>query len=187
MIIKIDTAAQAVTHVNKWLPGEDIPKLLEYKENLVGIEIGVDCGVTSEHLLSSLPTLKLFGIDPYMDYVDWSNVLVTGQESNAFPVMMEKTSKFDKRFVLIREKSDDAINVFEDESMDFIFVDGIHTYDQVLKDCRNYWPKLKRNGLFCGHDFTNIQQVNQAVNEFAQEIGYQISRANQDIWYWFKK
>jgi hypothetical protein len=82
--------------------------------------------------------------------------------------------------------SDDAVSKFEDESLDFIFVDGLHTYDQVLLDCRNYYPKLKKNGLFCGHDYGTIEEVRRAVDEFAKEVNKEIQFMRQDNWTWIK-
>lgn len=186
--IKIDTEKNLVSvtdQVQTWLPGEDIPKLLQNKAGLVGVEIGVDQGWTSEYLLDKLPNCKLYGVDPYMNYYDWSNVEVKGQDE-VMPKMLKRMERFGNQFILIREKSDDAVDKFEDESQDFIFIDGIHTYEQVLKDCRNYWPKLKKGGLFCGHDYTNVPQVGDAVRVFAKEINMNIGRARQDIWFWFK-
>lgn len=187
LYIKIDTERNSVSVVNDvgWLPGEDIPKLLSHTSNLVGIEIGVDHGVTSEYLLTKMPNCRLYGIDPYMNYFDWSNVEVLGQDE-VMPQMLKRVERFGDRFTLIREMSDNAFDKFEDESMDFIFIDGIHTYEQVLKDCKNYWPKLKKGGLFCGHDYTNVAQVGDAVRVFAKEINVNINRAKQDIWFWYK-
>lgn len=167
-----------------WLPGQDIPELLKYKENLVGIEIGVAEGISSKYILDSLPNCKLNGIDPYHSWVDWNGVEVNSEP--ALADMINEMKRFGERFKHHRLMSDEAVHLFSDESMDFIFIDGIHTYDQVLKDCRNYWPKLKKGGLFCGHDYTNISQVGSAVNFYANEIGYKISNARQDVWYWVK-
>jgi predicted O-methyltransferase YrrM len=189
MIINYNTegrSQQPVVQQKEWLPGEGIPFLLNSEKPIVGIEIGVDEGVTSQYLLKSLPLLTLHGIDPYSDYVDWSKTLVTGQQ-NVYPAMLEKMKPFGERFIFHRKTSDDAVSLFEDESLDFIFIDGIHTYEQVLKDCENYWPKLKPKGLFCGHDFNGIQQVRDAVQEFANQIGKGISLTNQDVWFWFKR
>lgn len=189
MIINYSTDNRTQTavpsKVDRWLPGEGIPFLLNADKPIVGIEIGVDEGVTTEYLLQSLPKLTLHGVDPYSDYVDWSKVVVTGQE-NVYPKMLDKMKPFADRFTFHRKTSDDAVSLFADESLDFIFIDGIHTYEQVLKDCENYWPKLKPNGLFCGHDFNGIQQVKNAVIEFSNRINKSISLTNQDVWYWFK-
>jgi hypothetical protein len=171
---------------SNWLPGEGIPTLLQGNQTLKGIEIGVDYGTTSVHLLKSMPGLTLYGIDPYITYNDWYGSEVSDRE-HVMSVMTERTKVFNQRFVHVRKTSDDALNMFEDESMDLIFIDGLHTYEQVLKDCQNYWTKLKKGGLFCGHDFTTIQDVNNAVFYFANQINqHTIGIVPQDVWYWHK-
>jgi len=82
--------------------------------------------------------------------------------------------------------SDDAVEYFEDESLDFIFIDGLHTYEQVLKDCINYYPKIKKNGLFAGHDYSAIIGVKKAVDEFASSVNKQIVHSEADAWFWYK-
>ena len=71
--------------------------------------------------------------------------------------------------------------------MDFIFIDGLHTHDQVKKDLENFYPKLKKDGLFSGHDFFNIQEVREAVREFAIRKNLKtIQSTDFDVWYWWK-
>jgi hypothetical protein len=53
------------------------------------------------------------------------------------------------------------LNVF-----DFVYIDGMHTYDQVKKDIKNYLPFLREGGFIGGHDYAdNKEQVVKAVNE----------------------
>lgn len=61
--------------------------------------------------------------------------------------------------------SDDAANEIEDDSVDLLFLDGKHTYDQVKRDIINYWPKLKFKGVFLGHDYGFWPEVAQAADE----------------------
>lgn len=49
--------------------------------------------------------------------------------------------------------SDDCIDDFEDGSLDVVYIDGDHSYEQVSKDIQNYLPKLKDNGFMAGHDY----------------------------------
>lgn len=168
-----------------WIPGFSIPKLIENVQSPVGVEIGTAEGYTTEYLLRSIPTLKLYGIDPYEPYIDWNGNknLDKKIEKNLF---MNKIKTFLPRYEHIFSTSDDAVNIFEDESLDFIFIDGLHTYEQVLKDCENYYPKLKKGGIFCGHDYNQINAVKKAVDEFAKNKEKEILTAEQDIWYWVK-
>jgi predicted O-methyltransferase YrrM len=169
---------------DQWLPGQDIPKLIEGFQNPRGIEIGVAEGFTTEHLMKTVDGISLYGIDPYSDYIDWDENPVNSAKNKAS--VLEKTKNF-KNFTLIEKTSDDAADMFPDESVDFVFIDGLHTYEQVLRDAKNYWPKLGKGGIMIGHDYTRIQGVNKAANEFASEVNLAIRTAKQDLWYIVKE
>jgi predicted O-methyltransferase YrrM len=172
------------------IPAKMIPQLLnkiisKENEKLEGIEIGVFAGDSSKYLLETIPELTLYGIDPYTNYVDW-NGISHGNMDEARKITNKKLDKFDDRFRLIQNISDNATHFFKDNSMDFIFIDGLHTYGQVLKDCENYYVKLKEGGLFCGHDFTNVEAVGKAVKQFAKSIGKEIFTTENDVWFFYK-
>jgi hypothetical protein len=170
---------------DQWLPGQDIPELIKHFKNPVGIEIGVAEGYTTEHLLRNVEGLTLYGIDPYEDYVDWDGDTFIGKEREL--ASLERLKGFYDSFELIKDTSDNAVFEFEDSSMNFVFIDGLHTYDQVLKDAENYWPKLVKGGILIGHDYSRIQDVNRAANEFARKVGQDIKTAKQDLWYLVKE
>jgi len=55
---------------------------------------------------------------------------------------------------------------FEDESIDFLFIDANHTYEYVSQDIAAYLPKIKPGGIIAGHDFNGHHPgVVQAVIE----------------------
>jgi predicted O-methyltransferase YrrM len=53
----------------------------------------------------------------------------------------------------IQGNSHQAHENFTDESLDFIFVDGDHTWEGVKNDIVLWWPKLKPGGVMAGHDY----------------------------------
>lgn len=167
--------------INMWLPGEDIPQLLAGKSNAIGIEIGTAEGITTEYLLRTIPDLTLYGVDPYPIYEDWDGN--TPNAENNKQQMLQKTQPYQNRYHHIFEGSDSVADDFDDDSMDFVFIDGEHTYEQVQKDCANYWKKVKPGGLLIGHDFARIEAVNRAVTDFAESIDKEIKNAKQDLWY----
>lgn len=171
--------------IGRWLPGEDIPKLIADIEKPVGVEIGTAEGITTEYLLETVSDLKLFGVDPYELYIDWDDNQPNAEKNKTDQA--NKVSKYQDRYTHYYETSDDAVKHFEDESLDFVFIDGLHTYDQVLKDCRNYYSKIKKGGYIIGHDFARIESVNKAVREFAKEVNANILNAKQDLWYFVKQ
>lgn len=166
--------------------GYGLVNLLKDKPNLKGLEIGCAQGNTTSFLLRSLPDLFLYGVDPYIDYIDWNGNDLQDL-NNTYQLLMDKIQPYQDRYKLYREYSDTACNHFENESLDFIFIDGLHTYEQVKKDCENYYPKIKSGGLFAGHDYYTISEVRKAVKEFAIHHGLEkIYSTDYDVWYWWK-
>lgn len=166
--------------------GAGLINLLKEKSVLVGLEIGCYAGVNAENLLQCLPQLYLYGIDPYEPYIDWNGGATLYSNDTSERAAMQRFSKFPDRFKLYKKTSDEAVNDFEDEFFDFIFIDGLHTYEQVAKDCKNYYSKLKFGGLFSGHDYETIADVNRAIKEFAITKDKIINKTNNDVWYWIK-
>lgn len=70
---------------------------------------------------------------------------------------------------IIRKPSVQAAQYVRDKSLDAIFIDASHKYQDVLDDLRAWYPKMKSQGLFLGHDF-DWSEVNTAVHTFAKEI-----------------
>jgi predicted O-methyltransferase YrrM len=53
-----------------------------------------------------------------------------------------------------------------DESFDFVFIDGDHSYDGCLRDIKAWLPKVKPGGVIAGHDFhLEYPGVMKAVRE----------------------
>lgn len=46
-----------------------------------------------------------------------------------------------------------AAKLYEDNSLDFVFIDGDHRRENVLSDLNAWWPKVRPGGVLAGHDF----------------------------------
>ena len=164
--------------------------LLKDKGPIKGIEIGCYEGVNATFLLETLPDLHLTGVDPYDAYIDW-NGLDVDYSQGEYKLVRESIEKVNQRFTrfnIVERTSDDAVVEFEDESVDFVFVDGLHTYEQTLQDCINYLPKVKSGGIICGHDYNIISAVTRAVNEFSAILSKPVKalKSSTQAWYWIK-
>jgi hypothetical protein len=80
---------------------------------------------------------------------------------------------------IIRKTSMDALNDFEDESLDFVYIDGDHEFQHVVNDICEWEKKVKKGGMVAGHDYfctdskaTNIVcQVRPAVDAYVAVKG----------------
>jgi predicted O-methyltransferase YrrM len=178
-------AAIAATTASDYVSGYGIIELISHIANPIGLEIGTDRGITAKYLLSNRTDLFLHCIDPYINYTDWNGNNLN-ERSMVQDIMLNNLDQFQNRYTLHKKTSDNAVDDFEDDSFDFIFIDGLHEYNQVLRDCNNYYSKVKTGGLFCGHDYITIAGVNRAVTEFSNGVQKQISRTHNDVWYFYK-
>jgi len=164
------------------------------KRNLVGIEIGVHDGWHALDLMENLPIDKLYLIDPYKSYEDYyesiGNPRKTQKALNERMKVAQKIlKKYGDRVKFIRKLSDDAVGDFEDESIDFIYIDGNHQYEFAKKDVENYYPKVKKGGVIGGDDYTHSPEteserfgVFKAVNEFFKKLKKDIFFYQRDWW-----
>lgn len=133
-----------------------------------GVELGVHQGVTFSHLVNSCPNLTMYGVDPWpVDYAEvWHADLVEKFKDN-------------ERAILIKGSSFTAHELFEDGSLDFVFIDADHQYESVKKDIMNWYFKIKPGGYICGHDIGQ-NRVRKAVEEFNMRY----ERGIDAIWFW---
>ncbi len=190
-IFTIDTVAQAFgqqVQQPAFKPAAwHFAELMKQHPNPVVLEIGCDVGDSSQLLLDCNPNLTLYTIDPYDDYVDWNGNMLNNRQE-LYQRVIERFKPYGNRFNLLRGISDDVdiIDQFEDGFFDLIFIDGLHTYEQLTKDCNNYYSKVKSGGIFAGHDYTVIEGVNRAVNEFAAKVDATVMQGDCDTWFWIK-
>jgi len=137
-------------------------------KQLVGLEIGVAKGENALSILQELPIRKLFLIDPYIPYVERGQPL---SFEETFVKAKERLSKF-QQVTFIKKTSEEAVKDV-DEPLDFVYIDGNHSYEYVKNDIALYYPLVKLGGVIGGHDYTPYHrtEVVQAVNEFVKKHG----------------
>ena len=72
---------------------------------------------------------------------------------------------------LIKGHSQEVVNMYEDGTIDFCFIDGSHEYEDVKADILAYLPKVKSGGILSGHDYDRIWSgVIKAVDEILVDV-----------------
>jgi len=118
-----------------------------------GVEVGTFKGDYAKHILSTWGG-TLYMVDPWREipegYIDSSN---HANHPTAYLDTMNKLKGVEDRGIMIRALSEQAVDLFKDESLDFVYIDGNHTYDYVKQDIELWYPKVKKGGLVAGHDY----------------------------------
>lgn len=125
-----------------------------------GVEIGVFKGDFSKEILHSWNG-TLYMVDVWSplgeEYIDCSNHAF---HHDAYKNAIENIKGYEERAIMIRANSKTASEMFQDESLDFIFIDANHAYDYVVEDINLWFPKLKKGGVFSGHDYILMDWYN---------------------------
>lgn len=136
-------------------------------ELINGIEIGVLNGETSSFLMSINEKIKLVGIDPIIPDSMESSLI------GSLQIIHSNTQSYSNRFNFIQDYSFNQVNNFIDNSIDFIFIDGDHTYNAVEKDFQDYFPKIKNGGYIFMHDsrmYRGGANFHAGSSQFAENI-----------------
>ncbi len=75
-------------------------------------------------------------------------------------------TRVDNTLKIIKEDSTNACKTYADQSLDFVFIDGGHSYSEVSNDILSWMQKLKVGGILAGHDYHSKDhpEVTAAVN-----------------------
>ncbi len=77
--------------------------------------------------------------------------------------------------ILNKGKSEKVLQEFPDRYFDWVYIDGNHYYDYVLKDLQICFLKVKDGGIIAGDDYTwgakDGFPVKKAVQEFISKNG----------------
>jgi predicted O-methyltransferase YrrM len=153
------------------------------KRDSVAGEIGTYNGIFAERIVRIGKPKKLYLIDPWKGIPDRTEEKYSqkAQDIRHNTVAEKFESQITRgQVVIVRKTSDDAVLDFPNDFFDFLYIDGDHSYKQVVLDLQNYYPKVKKGGLLCGDDY-HIDEVRQAVDQFAKEKGLTVTEKNRQF------
>eukprot|EP00392_Amoebophrya_sp_AT5.2_P006647 g6659.t1 len=143
---------------------------------LVGVEVGVNNAITSQYLLK-YDFVNLTGLDPFINVTD-------SIQQMSYDVF----ARHPERCQLIKTKSEDYVHFVPDGSLDFVFIDGDHSFQAVVRDLKQWVRKVKPGGLVSGHDLFNpaFEGVYEALSLLADDYP-KIHYGFDFLFYWWKE
>lgn len=124
-----------------------------------GAEIGVDKGEFSEEIAKS--GLILYAIDPWKMYSDYTDSRGQEKLEEIYNNTQKRLSSY-SNVTIIRKTSMEALNEIEDDSLDFVYIDGNHQLKYVIEDLFEWSKKVKLGGIIAGHDYIYTNPKTQA-------------------------
>lgn len=189
--------------------GDNILELInEYNPKNV-LEVGVFCGVTARNICELLNKnhkdsfsyigVDLFGnnkassddeIEPlFLKNQKFSNPFKTlfynyikKENLNSIGSVNKLLKKFGDKIELIQGDTREILENLSLENIEFVFLDGGHSYETVMNDLNILEQKLKKNAIILCDDYdgkTKIDSVTSAINDFANKKGLLIEKKFQ--------
>ncbi|HEY4412963.1 MAG TPA: class I SAM-dependent methyltransferase [Gaiellaceae bacterium] len=99
--------------------------------------------------LEDVAGAELVTVDTFAGDPEWSDI-ATPEDTRA---IFERNTAGIGFLRVIQAESVTAAAQVRDTSIDWVFIDGLHDYRNVVADIRAWGPKMKRSGLMTGHDW----------------------------------
>jgi glycosyltransferase involved in cell wall biosynthesis len=144
-----------------WVVEATRPKML--------VELGTHTGVSYFAFCESVARLELdttcFAVDTWL-----GDEQAGYYGEDVYRSVVELNNQYYESFSrLLRTTFDEAVERFEDGSIDLLHVDGLHTYEAVRHDFETWLPKLSGRALVLFHD-TNERKQGFGVHTFFAEL-----------------
>ena len=156
------------------------PIYKQMKKNAICAELGVANGDHTKLILEYCKPEKIFAIDPWEPY--WKNYKIPQKyHKNEETCDLEYNNTLRNvghytNCYIVRKSSENASKDFSNNYFDWVYIDAGHNYENVYKDLECWYPKIKKGGFICGHDYDkkmynngNRMEVREAVNDWCEK------------------
>lgn len=164
--------------IHGWFSYEYIYKDMvdQADDNSHFVEIGSFKGRSSAfmavEIANSGKNIKFDCIDPmrltshYVKSAEDNPEEFSGYSEEDFRKRLEPVKDY---YNLITMTSQEAVNLYHDGSIDFLLIDGDHSYEAVKQDITLWLPKMRSGGLIAGDDAYHPDIAN-AVRDAAKDL-----------------
>lgn len=176
---------------------EEIPGWFSYDElydffvrqsfdDSIIVEIGSFLGKSTKYLVDKVKAsgknIHVVAIDTFKGTLneEYHQNFVSQFDGDIYQQFSENVDT--ERITVLKEYSSDACKYFGNGTIDFLMIDGDHSYEGVTSDINNYFYKMKPGGYISGDDYNVFNSTTQAVNDFFRGC-HRLSH-NQINWYY---
>jgi Methyltransferase domain len=174
-------------NINKqkgFLCGYQIPVLAFvglFAYNKTIVEVGVWHGKTTFALSAftsngEVGYEKLYAIDTFQGSEEHQAELQGRSFEEEYRAFLKEKNL--NKVEVIKDFSTNACHKFEDESVDLVFIDASHDYENVKADILAWTPKIKKGGMIMFHDYPEptdpnggFEDLTKAVNFYVRDSG----------------
>jgi len=161
-----------------------------------GVELGVEKGLFSKHLCETVADIHLVSIDAWAAYKGYREHVSQEKLETFYEKATQRLSPYNCD--IIRGYSMDVVKTFNDETFDFVYLDGNHDFVNIANDIVEWEKKVRVGGIVSGHDYRRFKpRKNYKCHVF--EVVQAYTRAHRILtwfiitgdrspsWFWVKQ
>jgi len=152
------------------------PSAQQLTGDLTIAEVGVENGLNALRLLKNLNIKKMYLVDWYKPNYTYTEELVAEQRKHAETILEPYRDKIEW---IIADSVEAAKGI---EELDYVYIDGDHSFEGVYRDIVAWYPKVKKGGIIGGHDFSCFEDCRNGIMKFVLENDLICSFQFQDWW-----
>jgi predicted O-methyltransferase YrrM len=136
---------------------EGLEQMIEWINNVTPtsemrmIEIGSYVGEST--LMFARNFKEVVSVDPYINDYDLSDLACSYAPFDKVYAEFLKNTLPLPNVKSIRDTSENAFPILNQQQWDMVYIDGLHTVDGVYYDITHYKSIVKPGGFVCGHDY----------------------------------
>jgi predicted O-methyltransferase YrrM len=132
----------------------------------IGAWLGKSTSYMAVEIINSGKNIKFDVIDTWGGSKNFIDEDAYKIEGDPYEIFQQNLLSVKNYINPIKGSSDEIYKLYKDESLDFVFIDAGHDYISVINDIKNWFPKIKKNGILAGHDYYVYPDVKKAVDEY---------------------
>jgi len=144
-----------------------------------GVEVGCANGQFTAIVAEVWDGRELAMVDPWkkQDSSVYREITNEITDFDSWKSQCLELAKKDRRIRLIQKLSVDGADHFAPQSLDWVYLDGNHSYLDFSQDLNCWWPKIRPGGILGGHDCLNKLdegwhcEVKSALDDWCDSLG----------------
>jgi predicted O-methyltransferase YrrM len=141
----------------------------ELRSGCTVVEIGSYLGASTSFITKGIDSQSLiYCVDTWGNHaMKYDETDVDGSEKNTYPIFRKNTQRWKRKIVMLQGWSKDMFYKLKvlTSRIDFLFIDGDHSYEGVSEDWRLYSTLLKKGSIVAFHDTGWAEGVNKVIKE----------------------
>lgn len=161
--------------------------MVERFDNAHFVEVGCWKGRSicflAVEIINAKKNIKVDCVDIF-EYSDIQSDIASEKYENIYAQLLRNIKPVRNIVNPIKGESYIVSKFYPVESLDFVFIDAAHDYENVLKDIHSWYGRVKKGGVIAGHDYDSSEGVKMAVNKF---FGEKNIKKTENCWVYEKQ